>query len=285
MVAVGRAVCATILAAGMLHADVVVAGTLDDIRGSGTVRLAYREDAPPFSYVAGNGAAPAGFIVDLCRAVAAGIGRQLGIDIKEAYVPVTATDRFAAITNNKADLLCEATTQTLKRRETVSFSIPTFADGASFIIRPGGPEDIGSLADKKVGVLAGTTTEAELRRALAAEHLNAEIVPAKTHREGLDAVEKGAVAAYFADRGILAFLLMNAKTPTNLLLADIYLTVEPYALAMRRGDEEFRLAVDRELSSIYRSGQIARIFGATFGPSVRPSPTLLGLYTTAALPE
>ncbi|WIM10580.1 amino acid ABC transporter substrate-binding protein [Enhydrobacter sp.] len=285
MVAIGRAACATILAAGMLHADVVVAGTLDDIRGSGTVCLAYRKDAPPFSYVAGNGAAPVGFIVDLCRAVTAGIGRQLGIDIKEAYVPVTATDRFDAITNNKADLLCEATTQTLKRRETVSFSIPTFADGASFIIQPGGPKDIGSLADKKVGVLAGTTTEAELRRALAAKQLNAEIVPAKTHREGLDAVEKGAVAAYFADRGILAFLLMNAKRPTNLLLADIYLTVEPYALAMRRGDEEFRLAVDRELSSIYRSGQIARIFGATFGPSVRPSPTLLGLYATAALPE
>jgi polar amino acid transport system substrate-binding protein/glutamate/aspartate transport system substrate-binding protein len=285
MVATGRAVCATILAAWVLHADAVVAGTLDDIRGSGTVRLAYRQDAPPFSYVAGNAAAPAGFIVDLCRAVAAGIGKQLGIDIKEAYVPVTSTDRFEAIADNKADLLCEATTQTLKRRETVSFSIPTFVDGASFIIQPSGPKDINSLDHKKVGVLAGTTTEAELRRALATKQVDAEIVPTKTHQEGFDAVEKGVVAAYFGDRGILTFLLVNAKTPTNLLLADIYLTIEPYALAMRRGDEEFRLAVDRQLSSIYRSGQIARIFGATFGPSVRPSPTLLGLYATTALPE
>jgi polar amino acid transport system substrate-binding protein/glutamate/aspartate transport system substrate-binding protein len=255
------------------------------IRGSGVVRLAYRQDAPPFSYVAGNAAVPAGFIVDLCRAVAAGIGKQLGIEIKEAYVPVTSTDRFDAIVDNKADLLCEATTQTLKRRETVSFSIPTFADGASFIIQPSGPKDIGDLAGKKVGVLAGTTTEAELRHALTEKQLNTEIVPAKTHQEGFDAIQKGAIAAYFADRGILTFLLMNAKTPGNLLLADIYLSVEPYALAMRRGDEDFRLAVDRQLSAIYRSGQIARIFGATFGPSVRPSPTLLGLYATAALPE
>ena len=285
MVAIGRVICAAILTAGMLHTGVAVAGTLDDIRGSGVVRLAYRQDAPPFSYVAGNAAVPAGFIVDLCRAVAAGIGKQLGIEIKEAYVPVTSTDRFDAIVDNKADLLCEATTQTLKRRETVSFSIPTFADGASFIIQPSGPKDIGDLAGKKVGVLAGTTTEAELRHALTEKQLNTEIVPAKTHQEGFDAVQKGAIAAYFADRGILTFLLMNAKTPGNLLLADIYLSVEPYALAMRRGDEDFRLAVDRQLSAIYRSGQIARIFGATFGPSVRPSPTLLTLYATAALPE
>lgn len=285
MMAIARVVSTAILAAGMLQASVAVAGTLDDIRGSGTVRLAYRQDAPPFSYVAGNAAAPAGFIVDLCRAVVSGIGKQLGIDLKEAYVPVTSADRFDAITNNKADLLCEATTQTLKRRETVSFSIPTFVDGASFIIQPSGPKDIQSLNGKKVGVLTGTTTEAELRHALAAKQVNAEIVPAKTHQEGLDAVEKGAVSAYFGDRGILTFLLMNAKEPANLLLADAYLSVEPYALAMRRSDEEFRLAVDRQLSSIYRSGQIARIFGATFGPSVQPSPILLGLYATAALPE
>ena len=285
MVAIGKVICAAILTAGVLPTGVAVAGTLDDIRASGVVRLAYRQDAPPFSYVAGNAAVPAGFIVDLCRAVAAGIGKQLGIEIKEAYVPVTSTDRFDAIVDNKADLLCEATTQTLKRRETVSFSIPTFADGASFIIQPSGPKDIGDLAGKKVGVLAGTTTEAELRHALTEKQLNTEIVPAKTHQEGFDAVQKGAIAAYFADRGILTFLLMNAKTPGNLLLADIYLSVEPYALAMRRGDEDFRLAVDRQLSAIYRSGQIARIFGATFGPSVRPSPTLLGLYAIAALPE
>lgn len=285
MVAIARAVSTVVLVAATLQAGVAAAGTLDDVRGSGTLRLAYRQDAPPFSYTASNAAAPAGFIVDLCRAVATGIGKQLGIDIKEAYVPVTSTDRFDAIVNNKADLLCEATTQTLKRRETVSFSIPTFVDGASFIIQPNGPKDLQSLDTRKVGVLAGTTTEAELRRALTAKKVNAEVVPAKTHQEGLDAVEKGTVAAYFGDRGILTFLLMSAKTPGNLLMADTYLSVEPYALAMRRGDEEFRLAVDRQLSSIYRSGQIARIFGATFGPSVQPSPTLLGLYATASLPE
>lgn len=286
MTAITRWASGTILLLGTLQAATALAGTLDDIRAAGAVRIAYRDDAPPFSYKAAGAAAPAGFIVDLCRSVTDGIGRQLGIgDIKKVYVPVTSADRFDAITGNKADLLCEATTQTLKRRETVSFSIATFVDGASFIIQPGGPMDVKSLDGKKVGVLASTTTETELRRGLEAAQVKAEVVLAKTHQEGLDAVESGAIAAYFADRGILTFLLMSARTPAKLLLADTFLSIEPYALALRRGDEDFRLAVDRELSRIYRSGEIVRIFAATFGPSVQPSPTLKGLYATTALPQ
>jgi ABC-type amino acid transport substrate-binding protein len=42
---------------------------------------------------------------------------------------VTAADRFEAITQQRADLLCEPTSATLTRRERVDFSIPTFLDG------------------------------------------------------------------------------------------------------------------------------------------------------------
>lgn len=263
-----------------------LAGTLDDIRSRGALRIAFREDAPPFSYKTSDTATPSGFMVDLCRAVAEGIGRQIGsAGLKVVYVPVTSADRFEAITSDKADLLCEATTQTLKRRETLGFSIPTWVDGASFVIRASGPKDLKSLAGNKVGVLVNTTTESELRASLQAGAINAEVVPVKAHQEGLDAVKNGTVAAYFADRGILSYLLINDKSQVNLLLADTFLSVEPYALALRRGDEDFRLAVDRALSQIYRSGRIRKIFATAFGASDQPTPTLLGLYVTAALPE
>jgi ABC-type amino acid transport substrate-binding protein len=278
-----------ILASGMLLLALggsALAGTLDDIRSRGALRVAYREDAPPFSYRTSNSPTPVGFMVDLCRAVAQGIGTQIGnAELKVVYVPVTSADRFDAITGDKADLLCEATTQTLKRRETLSFSIPTFVDGASFIIRPSGPKDLKSLAGNKVGVLVGTTTENELRDSLKAGAINAEVVTMKAHQEGFDAVKNGTIAAYFADRGILSYMLTNDKSQVNLLLADTFLSVEPYALAMRRGDEDFRLAVDRALSQIYRSGLIKKIFAAAFGASTQPSPTLVGLYVTAALPQ
>ena len=56
-------------------------------------------------------------------------------------------------------------------------------------------------------------------------------------------------------------------------------------LAMRRGDGDFRLAVDRALSHVYRSGEIAKIFTKAFGERERPTPTLQALYMIATLPE
>jgi len=61
--------------------------------------------------------------------------------------------------------------------------------------------------------------------------------------------------------------------------------VEPYALALARGDSDFRLAVDRALSRIYRSGEIAAVFARTFGDQMQPSDTLKTLYLISALPE
>ena len=57
-------------------------------------------------------------------------------------------DRFEAIRQQKADLLCEPTSvtkRTLSRRELVDFSIPTFVDGASLMIRADGPHDLKAI--------------------------------------------------------------------------------------------------------------------------------------------
>ena len=52
-----------------------------------------------------------------------------------------------------------------------------------------------------------------------------------------------------------------------------------------RGDVDFRLAVDRALSHIYRSGEIAAVFAHTFGNQMQPSDTLKTLYLVSALPD
>ena len=139
------------------------ASTLDRIKQDKAIRIAYREDAPPFSYKDKIGE-PTGFMVDLCREVAKKLADQLQLgSLNVVYVPVTAADRFEAIQQQKADLLCEPTSATLSRREIVDFSIPTFVDGASLMIRADGPHDLKAMAGKKIGVLGGTTTEQSLR--------------------------------------------------------------------------------------------------------------------------
>ncbi len=275
-------VAATVAALG---SGAAFAGVLDKLNQDKSIRLAVRADAPPFSYKAENGD-PAGFMVDLCRAVATGLATQLHLDeLKVEFVPVTAENRFDAIKSGKADLLCEPTTETLSRREHVDFSIPTFVDGASLLVKGDGPGSLGALVGKKVGVLAGTTTEKGLRETLASQKINADIVPATSHEEGLKALEDGATSAYFADRAILAFLASKAGDASELRLANDYLSLEPYALALPRGDEDFRLAVDRALSHIYKSGAIAAVFAKTFGPQMQPSDTIKTLYLISALPD
>jgi ABC-type amino acid transport substrate-binding protein len=260
------------------------AGTIDRIRQDKVIRIAYRTDAAPFSYKDRLGE-PAGFMVDLCRAVAKNLTQQLSLpSLSVSYVTVTAVDRFEAIQQNKADLLCESTSTTLSRRAVVDFSIATFVDGASLMIGLDGPDNLQALAGRKIGVLAGTTTEEGLH-SLGSAGIMADITPVKTHAEGLAMLDDGKISAYFADRSILLFLIRDSKAPEKLKLADVYLTVEPYALALPRGDNDFRLEVDRALSHIYRSAEIGPILVHTFGESVLMGSMLQMVYLGAGLPD
>jgi ABC-type amino acid transport substrate-binding protein len=262
------------------------ADTIDRIRAEKTIRIAYRDDAAPFSYKEATAAEPAGYIVELCRAVATKLKDDLGLpSLNVAYVPVTAANRFDAIEKNDADLLCEATSATLSRREKMDFSIATFVDGAGLLSRDPKLAKLSSLTGRKIGVLAGTTTEDELRNLLQKGGIPAEVIPAKTHAEGLAMIDSGKTSAYFADRSILVFISQDAKDPSKLFIADNYLSLEPYALAMAHGDEKFRLAVDTALSHIYRSGEIAAIFDKTFAGKAKLAGLVQALYVVSGLPD
>jgi ABC-type amino acid transport substrate-binding protein len=276
---------ALLIALASIVAGEAAAGTLDLIRKDKAIRIAYREDARPFSYKDGNGQ-PAGYMVDLCRAVAKNVAKQLQTSsLKIVYVPVTAADRFETIQQNKADLLCEATSATLARRELVDFSIATYVGGTSLMIRRDGPRDLKGMAGHKVGVLGGTTTEQALRNALKKAGAAANVQVTKSHAEGLALLDDGTISGYFGERDILTALLRDSKAADKLMVADNYLTIEPYALALPYGDDKFRLAVDRALSHIYLSDEINKIFERSFSAKAKPSQLLRTLFLTSALPD
>ena len=279
-----RVVFSVVVAALLLASQSVAAGTLDRVRAAGVFKIGYRTDAPPFSYNSAIGE-PAGYIVDLCREVAAATKEELGLkDLKVEYVTVTAEDRFDAVKSGRIDLLCEATTVTLARRQLVDFSLMTFIDGASVMVRSDGPQSFKALGGHKIGVHAGTTTEDALRRTLADLKVEAEVVPVADHADGVKRLESGELAAYFADRAILTFLLLGEGAPKTLRISKEYFTREPYALALARGDDDFRFLVDRTLARLYRGSAINAIFSRSFGKA-KASEILLALYAINALPE
>ena len=82
------------LATALLPGRAASAGAVDRIRQDNVIRIAYRADAPPFSYKNSNDE-PAGFMVDLCQAVVRRLAQQLNMaSLKISYVTATAVDRF-----------------------------------------------------------------------------------------------------------------------------------------------------------------------------------------------
>ncbi len=134
----GAAVVAIVLLA-LAGAAPASAGTLDQIKKAGRIRLGYRTDARPLSYADESGK-PAGYSVALCQRVVEATKVELGLaDLPVEWVPVTIESRFRALQQGEIDLLCGAETATLARRGEVAFSIPTFPGGIGALLRADAP--------------------------------------------------------------------------------------------------------------------------------------------------
>jgi polar amino acid transport system substrate-binding protein/glutamate/aspartate transport system substrate-binding protein len=276
---------AWIVAVALLLPVSAAAQTLERVRDSGVLKIGYREDAAPYSYKNAIGQ-PAGYTIALCQAVATDIADEVGLaELALEYVPVGTEDRFRALQEGRIDLLCGATTATLTRRALIDFSVPTFIDGAGVLLRADGPDTFAELAGKTVGVRAATTTEEALRNTLQRRGMGATVVPVDGHEDGLAKLEAGEITAYFADQAILIFLAARSGAPQDLKVAEGQFSLEPYALGLQRGDNDFRLVVDTSLSRLYRSGEVDRIFKNSFGANATQSEALRALYLISALPE
>lgn len=260
-------------------------GTLKKIKASSTFTLGYLTSAPPFSFP-GPDKKPVGYSIDLCTHIAGKIQQQLGINLKLNWVPVTTENRLEMVASGKVDIECGTTTASLSRQEKVDFSLMTFVDGGGLLTKPDfNLRTVADLADKRVAVIPGTTTETALSKFLKEEFVTVQLVRVKNHVEGLAAVEKGLAEAFASDRGILIGLAVTSKDPSGFALPGILFSYEPYGFMLRRNDAAFRLAVNRALAGLYRSGDIAPIYDRWFGGLGKPSAALQAMYLLNGLPE
>jgi glutamate/aspartate transport system substrate-binding protein len=280
-----RYLLGAIAVAGMAGAAAAASPTLDRIKATGTVTFAYRDGAAPFSFKARNGR-PQGYSVELCEKVATAIGKALAVPaLKIEWRPVDAANRIDAVASGQVDAECGTSTVTLARRERVDFSVPIFVDGGSVLVRE--KDHLARLVDlkgKKIAVIPGTTTDPALKRALKVIEVSAEFVPVKTSAEGVALLLAGKADAFASDRVVLAGIkLAQAQDDLELMNSDF--SFEPYALVLRRDDPDFRLAVDRALVGIYKSGEIDAVYVKWLAPLGRPGPLLNAMFYLNSLPE
>ena len=261
-------------------------GRLKSIVANKIIKIAHRTDATPFSFIADDKKEPKGYTIDFCKQIVASLGRQLGIqDLKVDWVPVTTQTRFEVVVKGEADLECGSSTVTLGRMKLVDFSNYVFVESTGLVVRKAaGISDLKDIAGKKVAVIAGTSNENAVVLQNRQLQLNAVVVPVKDRDEAIAALESGQVDAFASDKLLLVGTRFKDDQALRLLPND--LSIEPYAIALPRGDWELRLAVNTALAEIYRGGEARKIYDRWFGQlGLQPGILLAATYLLGALQE
>ena len=244
-------------------------GTLQQIKKTGQIRIGYRVSEPPMSFLNKDGN-PTGYSIDICKGIVAKVENQIGTDVKVEYVPVTADGRFKALGDNKIDILCGSTTKTLSRSELVDFTQLTFVTGASLMtLKDNKANDSDGFDGKKIGVVEATTTAVELKKLFQDTSTDAEVVLFNSAKEGIDALRKKKIDAFSSDQIILIGLALKEHDSMNFEIKPEVFSFEPFALAVRRNDADFRLVADRVISELYRSRKILEIYDKWLGKFTR----------------
>jgi ABC-type amino acid transport substrate-binding protein len=275
------------LLAALAFLSPATAQTLDKIRKTGVIAFGYVENAAPFSFLDGNGE-PQGYSIDLCRAVADGIGSQLKRSkVKVKWVKLTIQNRIEAVRSRKVDAECSTTTWTFGRQTLVDFSLITFVDGGSVLTKvDSAARRISDFQQKRIAVIRGTTTERALREALASRMVIAEAVLVDNRDQGLELLRQGQVDGFASDRTTLIGVVVTSRSAGDAFrLLDEDFSIEQYALMLPRGDADYRLAVNRSLARLYRTREIEKVYERWLGPLGPPSMLLSATYFIQSLSE
>jgi ABC-type amino acid transport substrate-binding protein len=244
-------------------------GTLQQIKKSGQIRIGYRVSEPPMSFLDKDGN-PTGYSIDICKGIVTEVENKIGTDVKVEYVPVTADRRFKALGDNKIDILCGSTTKTLSRSELVDFTQLTFVTGASLMtLKDNKAIDSAGFDGTTIGVVKATTTAVALEKLIRETSTDAEIVLFNSAKESIDALRKKKIDAFSSDQVVLIGLALKEHDTMNFVIKPDVFSFEPFALAVRRNDADFRLVADRVISELYRSRKILEIYDKWIGKFTR----------------
>lgn len=279
------------------------AATLERVKGANKLTLAYEVDARPFSFKDDTGKA-AGYAVDLCQRVADAVKAELDLpSLNIEWVPISVSERLETMQQGKADLLCGADSVTLTRRKAFGFSLPIFPGGIGALLRADSPAALQEvlttghpasrplwrgypartlLEEQTFSIVGGTTSEKWLANRISTFQLSAKVEPVETYASGVQKVLDRSTNVFFGDLSVLRDAAKHSPSASDLIVLDRNFTYEPFALPMERGDEDFRLLVDRVLSQLYRSDEFELLYAKWFG---EPDGNALRFFRQTALPE
>jgi ABC-type amino acid transport substrate-binding protein len=245
--------------------------TLDKVKQSGQITLAYRESSIPFSYL-DDKAQPTGFGFEICQKIVDEVKKATGRpDLKVALQAVTSANRIPLLQNGTIDIECGSTTNNSERAKQVTFATNYFYTGTRFLVKAGAPiKSLDDLKGKQVVSTTGTTNYRIIRNLNEEKKLGIELLGAKDHAESALMVQTGRAVAFAMDDILLYGLKASAANPNEFAVVGEAIQVEPYAIMLRHGDPGFKKLVDDTLAGLMKSGEFERLYKKWFQSPIPP---------------
>ena len=265
-------VAPTLLAAALSGAALAqTPATLDKIKSSGSITLAYRESSIPFSYLGGDGQ-PTGFGWEICGKIVEQVKKATGrTDLKVATQSVTSQNRIPLMVNGTIDIECGSTTNNSERAKQVAFATNYFYTGTRLLVKSSSPvKSLADLKGKKVVSTTGTTNYQVLRKVNAERDLGFDLIAAKDHAESALLVQSDRADAFGMDDILLYGLRASSQNPNDLAVVGEAIQVEPYAIMLRKDDPAFKKLVDDTLAQLIKSGQFEALYKKWFQSPIPP---------------
>ena len=258
--------------------------TLDKIKSSGSMTLAYRESSIPFSYLGGDGQ-PTGFGWEICGKIVEQVKKATGrADLKVATQSVTSQNRIPLVANGTVDLECGSTVNNIERQAQVGFSVTSFVVATRFIgFKSANLKTLEDLRGKTVAVTTGTNTVKRVRELDAAHKLGLNLIYGKDHAESMLLVSTGRAAAFFEDDILLTGLAAASANAADYALSTEGYSADPYALMFAKGDAGMKRVVDDTLTGLFKSGEIVKLYDKWFTKPIPPKSVNLNFPMGAAM--
>jgi ABC-type amino acid transport substrate-binding protein len=236
--------------------------TLEKIDKSGVLIIGTRTGSPPFAYVNKNNEW-VGFSIELVeKAVVPALTKKLNKQIRLEKKESAPQTRIPLLTSNAVDLIAETMTDTQSRRDQVDFSLTFFVTGAQFLVKRGTPiKNIQSVAGKRIAAQQGSTNAKIIRERVP----TAKLLEFPDQPAAFQALAQGQVQAYTNDGVQLAGLRAKAPRPDEWSVVGEFFSYEPYGMALRKNDSDFRQVVNVGLMDAVSSGLYFQLYDKWFG--------------------
>ena len=245
------------LISGFMLLQTALADDMAKVLKKGKITMAMSGQYPPFNFVNDQNKLT-GFDV--------AIGKEIAKRIGVAGEPLsTAWDGIiAGLLAKKYDLICGSMAITEERLNSIDFSDPYYRSGAQLFVKKGSAlKSVQDLKGRKIGVTLGTTYEKWVRE-------NLKDVDIRTYKGVPDMileVSTGRIDGFITDKIVGALAIKDKGVPIQ--LAGDLLYVEKMGIALRKGNDKLKAALNSALAAMKEDGAYHDISMTWLGLDVR----------------